>query len=471
MLMFSKFRLREHASLLSLLAKVVDIVLYFLAALFAYYVQFRNLQLTFLYKVAVLVALLLINPIFSSFGIYQSLRGRNFFSYMRSLSFGFLTLVIFLAAIAFITKTGEVFSRSWFLVWHLSAFILLIIFRISLRQILNAMRQKGFNQKHIVIVGSVDAAREIIQHTKSSLWSGFTITKIFDVTSHAMQTKIDEIEVNIIPENFSEYIEKEKIDEVWFASASLEHNKIHEIISALSANIITIRYFPLVFGVELLNHSVAEVFGLPVINIVSSPMTGVNRLIKAIEDRVIAAAILLVISPLFILISILVKLSSKGPIFYKQLRHGWDGKPIPVYKFRSMVVHQEIKGVVTQATVHDKRITPIGKILRKTSLDELPQFINVLQGHMSIVGPRPHALEHNDLYKKLIPAYMQRHQVKPGITGWAQINGWRGETDVLEKMQKRFEHDLYYINHWSLWFDLKIIFLTLFKGFVNKNAY
>lgn len=469
--MYPKFKLSEHSSLLSIIAKLMDILLYVLAAFLAYYLQFRYIQLTFLYKIAFLVALLLVNPIFSAFGVYQSLRGRSFTSYMRTLCLAFITLMIVLAALAFVTKTGEIFSRNWFLMWQAMAFVLLTLFRITLRQILNTMRKRGFNQKYIVIIGTVDAVHDIIQRTQQALWSGFTIAKIFVVNPTETLNYIANIAVEKVPENLSEYIEQHKIDEVWFASASWEYNKIHGILSALNANVVTIRYFPLVFGVELLNHSVAEIFGLPVINIVSSPMTGVNRIIKAIEDRVLASIILLLISPIFLVIAVLVKLSSKGPVFYKQMRHGWDGKPICVYKFRSMVVHQEQKGIVTQATSNDARVTSIGKLLRKTSLDELPQFINVLQGAMSIVGPRPHALEHNELYKKLIPAYMQRHQVKPGITGWAQVNGWRGETDALEKMQKRLEYDLYYINHWSLWFDIKIIFLTVFKGFVHKNAY
>jgi len=156
---------------------------------------------------------------------------------------------------------------------------------------------------------------------------------------------------------------------------------------------------------------------------------------------------------------------------FKQRRHGWDGKVINVYKFRTMKLNAEDNGYVAQATVNDSRITPFGAFLRKTSLDELPQFYNVLQGRMSIVGPRPHAVQHNELYKDQVDKYMLRHMVKPGITGWAQVNGYRGETDTLEKMKKRIEYDLYYIENWSLWFDLKIIFMTLFKGFIHKNAY
>lgn len=207
------------------------------------------------------------------------------------------------------------------------------------------------------------------------------------------------------------------------------------------------------------------------INLTTSPMEGVGRVIKAIEDRIIATLILILITPVLITIATLVKLTSKGPIIYKQKRHGWDGKEITIYKFRSMRVHQEDQGKVTQAQKNDSRFTPIGGFLRRSSLDELPQFINVLQGRMSIVGPRPHAIEHNEYYKEIVEDYMLRHKVKPGITGWAQVNGWRGETDTPEKMIRRVEHDLTYIDNWSLWLDLKIIVLTIFKGFINKNAY
>ena len=170
-------------------------------------------------------------------------------------------------------------------------------------------------------------------------------------------------------------------------------------------------------------------------------------------------------------IAMAVKLSSPGPIYFKQKRNGWNGSVINVYKFRSMYLHQEDDGQVTQATKGDPRITPLGRFLRRTSLDELPQFINVLQGRMSIVGPRPHAVAHNDYYKLHVPRYMLRHKVKPGITGWAQVHGLRGETDTIEKMEKRVEYDLFYIEHMSLWFDLRIMAMTVFKVFAGRNAY
>jgi putative colanic acid biosynthesis UDP-glucose lipid carrier transferase len=176
------------------------------------------------------------------------------------------------------------------------------------------------------------------------------------------------------------------------------------------------------------------------------------------------------LSPLLAFIAVMVKISSPGPVLFRQLRQGVSGKPFHCLKFRTMVMHFE-KGTITQATAQDSRITPIGRLLRKTSMDELPQFINVLLGNMSVVGPRPHALQHNEYYSKQVGRYMQRHMTKPGITGWAQINGYRGETDTLNKMAKRVEFDIYYMNNWSFWLDLKIIFWTAFRGWTGKNAY
>jgi Undecaprenyl-phosphate glucose phosphotransferase len=232
-----------------------------------------------------------------------------------------------------------------------------------------------------------------------------------------------------------------------------------------------VTFVPDIYGFQLLNHAIGEVAGFPVIHLMQSPLSGAKGYVKAIEDRVLAALILLAASPLMMLIIIGVRLSSPGPILFRQLRGGLQGERILVWKFRTMRHQEEAAGQVTQATPADQRVTPFGAFLRRTSLDELPQFFNVLRGDMSIVGPRPHAVEHDKFYRQKIDAYMLRHHVKPGISGWAQINGWRGETGEIEKMEMRIKHDLYYVNNWSLWFDLRIIFRTIFTMFVGKNAH
>jgi len=208
-----------------------------------------------------------------------------------------------------------------------------------------------------------------------------------------------------------------------------------------------------------------------VISIFDNPHDGVSGWSKRLEDILLATGVMLVIAIPMLIIALGVKLSSPGPVIFKQRRYGINGEEIEVWKFRSMTVCDNDESNIQQATRCDVRITKLGGFLRKTSLDELPQFINVLKGDMSIVGPRPHAVAHNELYREDIHRYMMRHKVKPGITGWAQINGWRGETDTIEKMEKRIEFDLEYIRNWSIYLDLKIFLLTIFKGFVNKNAY
>jgi putative colanic acid biosynthesis UDP-glucose lipid carrier transferase len=199
-------------------------------------------------------------------------------------------------------------------------------------------------------------------------------------------------------------------------------------------------------------------------------MTGTEKRLKTLFDWVTALLLTVLLSPVLLLIAILIKLSSRGPVLFRQTRHGVGGEPMQIVKFRSMTVHQETAGQLTQAAPGDARVTTIGRFLRRTSLDELPQLFNILKGDMSLVGPRPHAVEHNDLYKSRIPRYMLRHKVKPGITGWAQVNGFRGQTDTREKMALRIEHDLWYIQNWSLWLDVKILLLTPLV-MLHRNAY
>ena len=247
--------------------------------------------------------------------------------------------------------------------------------------------------------------------------------------------------------------------------------RIIRMLDNLRDTTASVYFVPDIFMADLIQARVDHVNGIPVVAVCETPFYGVNGLIKRVSDLILASAIVLLISPLLLLVAAGVKLASPGPVIFKQRRYGLDGQEIVVYKFRSMSV-QEDGGVVTQARRGDQRITPLGVILRATSLDELPQFINVLQGRMSIVGPRPHAVAHNEQYRKLIKGYMVRHKVKPGITGWAQVNGFRGETETLEKMERRIEFDLAYLRNWSLSLDLNIMLRTLYVLlFKRSNAY
>jgi putative colanic acid biosynthesis UDP-glucose lipid carrier transferase len=321
-----------------------------------------------------------------------------------------------------------------------------------------------------VIVGAGRLGQAIARQINASPWSGFEVAVFFDDNTDKIGSSIQGI--TVLPANdLASWLAINAVDEIWFALPLRAEERLHALLYALRHSMVNIRYVPNLTSLRLLNHAPREVLGFSMLDLSVSPMSEpANRLLKSLEDKLVALIILLLISPLMLVLALGVKLTSHGPVFYRQQRHGWNGDSFDVLKFRSMVVHHEQDGQVTQAKQGDARITSFGAFLRRTSMDELPQFFNVLKGDMSIVGPRPHAVAHNDYYSEQIDGYMLRHKMKPGITGWAQVNGWRGETDTLDKMQKRVEFDLWYIEHWSLWLDIKIIIMTIFKGFVHSNA-
>lgn len=469
--MLPKGLLKEYSRALSMLVRGMDMVCILLGGWLAYIVKFDGYILSVPYAYALIMGAVVTSIVFSSLNIYASIRGENFLRHIMTLVQGVIVMALLLTGLTFFTKSGTNYSRLWFLIWIAFASALLIFCRCSLLLVLRFMRSKGLNERRVVILGADHLGVKIAGTIQQALWTGFRIVTFLDDDAINKQQVVNQIPVRQTPANLSQYLTDNAIDELWLALPLGAEARVKSIIYELRHHTINLRFALDIFGLDLLNHSITEVAGFPVLNISSTPMAGINRFIKAIEDRVLAFLILVLISPLLLLIALGVKLTSKGPVFFKQHRLGWDGRIIKIYKFRTMYMHQEKQGVVTQATANDKRVVPFGRFLRKTSLDELPQFINVLQGRMSIVGPRPHALEHNDLYKESIHTYMQRHRVKPGITGWAQVNGWRGETDTLNKMEKRVEYDLYYINNWSFGFDVKIILLTIFRGFINRNAY
>lgn len=465
--------LKEYSRPLSMLLRGLDAGTVLLAGWLAYFYRFGEYMLPTAYLVVLVFGTFLTTPVLSFFDIYSSVRGRGFWRHILSLVQALCLLAMLLACSAFITKTGELFSRAWFMLWMGFSLGALILFRFSLLILLRLMRKRGWNERRVVVVGLGDLGSQLVETVQQALWTGFRIVTLFDDQAQGKPERICGIPVVQTPGNLSAYLrsQPQDIDEVWLALPLRAEEEVKKILHELRHDTVAVRLVLDVFGLGLLKHSITQVDRFSMLDLNASPMVGLNRLIKAIEDRVLAAIILILISPLLLLITFAVKLSSKGPVFFKQRRHGWDGRVIKIYKFRTMHVHQEEAGRVTQASHNDQRITPLGRFLRRSSLDELPQFINVLQGRMSIVGPRPHALQHNEYYKDSINAYMQRHKVKPGITGWAQVNGWRGETETLDKMKKRVECDLYYIENWSPLFDLQIIFLTFLRGFINRNAY
>jgi len=469
--MFPKGLLKEYAVLLRIVAQGLDILALISGALIAHAWRFNHLNLSSNYQIAILLAIFLALGLFPLFGLYQSWRGKSRFIHLRTLTSAWITVFIILVVIAFLTKTSTTISRQWAVAWGFSAWFLLIAMRVVLGQFLRLMREHGLNHKKVIILGAGGLGQEVLRRINTSSWTGLDVTAFLDDKESLHGKILDGVKVKGPISVLATIAEREKPDEIWIALPLYAEMRVKDILHDLRHSTATIRYVPDIFGFRLINYSVTEIAGMAVLDLSASPITGINWFVKTIEDKLLALIILTLVSPLMLIIAFGIKVSSRGPIIFKQLRHGWDGKPIKVYKFRTMVMHDEENGCVTQAFKNDPRITKFGALLRATSIDELPQFFNVLQGRMSIVGPRPHAIEHNEQYKDKIDDYMKRHKVKPGITGWAQINGWRGETDTLEKMKKRVEFDLYYIENWSLWLDIKIILRTLVSGFAHKNAY
>lgn len=469
--MLPKGLLKEYSKTLAVLIRLLDMAVVFVAGFAAAYVKFNVFRLEPEYYAAVCLGVAMTPAVFSFFNIYTSVRGQGLISHFINLFQALFVIALLLAGFAFFTKMGEAYSRMWFGIWMGFSVTALILYRLMILICLRFMRRRGLNERVVVIFGAGEIGQRFAEAVQQALWTGFRIIYFLDDNAADKAKNINGIPVIQTPASIGAFLKEHAVDEFWLALPLRAEQRVKQVLFELRNETISTRYVLDIFGMDLLNHSISDVAGFPVLNISASPMLGINRWAKALEDRVLAAIILLLISPVLAIIALGVKLTSKGPVFFKQQRLGWDGRVIKVYKFRTMVEHAEAHGKVTQATMHDPRITRFGRFLRRTSLDELPQFINVLQGRMSIVGPRPHALAHNEQYKELITTYMQRHRVKPGITGWAQVNGWRGETDTLEKMEKRVECDLYYINNWSIGFDLKIILLTLFRGFVSRNAY
>lgn len=354
-----------------------------------------------------------------------------------------------------LTKTSGDFSRLWLGTWAIASLLLAWLGRIGLYFFMSWLQGTGVNETRVLLVGSGKSVADIRRRVKSSAWTGYRVVGVTPGDS---------------PRNLEEIVAALDPDEVWICQQPGDTRAAENVLHTLRHSTANIRLVPDLTMLQLVNHGVSIVVGVPMLDLSSSPMEGGNVVVKWLEDKILGALIVLLIAPLLIGVALAVKLTSPGPVIFKQKRHGWNGETIMVYKFRSMYVQDPSKDAV-QATRGDPRVTPLGRFLRASSLDELPQFINVLQGRMSIVGPRPHPLQLNVQYRELIPRYMLRHKVKPGITGWAQVNGLRGETETVEKMEARIQADIYYIEHWSLWFDLRIIFLTIFKGFVGKNAY
>ncbi len=412
----------------------------------------------------------------------NELLGYNLVAYIKKTLIYWFISIFFILGLTFFIKGSDLFSRVSIGIWFITTPFFIIFFTSLNYKFLNFLGIKKRKKTKVVILGAGELGINFLRIIENNPWLGFEVVGFYDdkvkslkdINQAKVKTKIKiKTKTKILGSLKKAHSDAKACN--WqraFIALPLRYEKkINSIVNSFNLDTsVLVDIIPDVFRYQLFNPEWNIIDNIPIITLHSNPIKGLNSVIKKVEDISLSIVILIIISPLFLSIALAIKLTSRGPIFFIQERFGINGKLIRVYKFRSMYVNQSRQEGI-DVKKDDKAVTPLGKIIRKTSLDELPQFINVLQNKMSIVGPRPHAKAFNDKYKKIAPSYMKRHFIKPGITGWAQVNGYRGEASSDDKILKRTQYDLFYINNWSLYFDLKIIFLTIVKGFINKNAY
>jgi len=464
-------RIRQYDSKINAIARLIDsgiILLTFIAS-----VDFLAAEWAASYLPVVFASIVLFNFFAESQDAYRSWRGAGLRDEVLAILFSWLSAICLLILVDVVFLKTNIYSEEFVIGWVALVPIQLISWHVIVRGTLGYFRAKGFNTRQVAIVGATPLAARLKRAFEGMEWSGFRFAGYYDDRALGVSGRRLGEEQALVVGDIKQLVKdckSGKIDTVYITLAMSAELRIKKLTEALADTTASVYLVPDLFTFNLLNSRWVDYQGITAISIYETPFAGLDSTAKRLEDIVLSLIILVVVSLPMLVIASLVKITSPGPVLFKQTRYGADGHQINVWKFRSMTV-EDNGSDIKQATRGDARITPLGAFLRKTSLDELPQFFNTLGGSMSIVGPRPHAVAHNEEYREKIQGYMLRHKVKPGITGLAQINGFRGETDTLDKMEGRIRYDLKYIQTWAISLDLKIIFLTIFKGFTDKNAY
>jgi putative colanic acid biosynthesis UDP-glucose lipid carrier transferase len=444
--------------------KIVDPFIVVLTGLLSYYLRFGDIELPSHIETAIVFVFALTIVVFAVLDVYRWRPDEGLRRGIERLVGGWFGIVLTLVVLLYATRTGALFSRQWLGVWSALAFAGMFAARMGVLFALRTLHRRRLMLRRIAIVGAGQLGREIARRFARAPALGMRVVAFYDDVPELTGKNLEGVPVRGSVAEVKLHLREDRIDQVWIALPLRASDRVKGLLAELLPQNVKVRFVPDIFGFQLLNHSFSEVCGFPVVNISESPLSGLKGALKWIEDKTVALAILALVWPVMIAIAIVIKLDSPGPVLFRQRRSGLDNREIVVWKFRTMVVHDETQvASVPQARKGDPRVTRFGAFLRRTSLDELPQFINVLMGDMSVVGPRPHAFWLDEFNRDKVPRYMLRSWIKPGITGWAQICGWRGETDEVWKMEMRVQHDLYYIENWSLGFDLYIILMTLFR--------
>ena len=458
-------------------ARAVEFALVMLAGLVVYQIYLAaNLLLDGAYWLATAGAAALTILVFQAIGVYSVQAFRSFFLYALRIVAGWSLVFLVLLAAVFFAKVGDDFSRVWLAGWFVLGLGFLLVERIGLHVLVSSLTRNGRFDRRTAIVGGGELAESMIRALKAQHDIGIQLVGIFDDRAEDRSPDV----VSGYPklgsvDDLVEYARRTSLDLIVFTLPISAETRLLQILAKLWVLPIDIRLSAHSSKLRLRPRAYSYIGTVPLLDLFDKPIADWDLVLKWLFDKIVGAAMLLVLSPLFIAVAAAVKLDSRGPILFRQKRFGFNNELIEVFKFRSMYIDQADENAAKLVTKDDPRVTRVGRFIRKTSLDELPQLFNVVfKGNLSLVGPRPHALHakaEDRLYDQVVDGYFARHRVKPGITGWAQVNGWRGETNTSEKIQRRVEHDLYYIENWSVFFDLYILALTPFALVSSENAY
>lgn len=466
--------LKKHSKFFETLVLIFDWITLSGSWIVAYYLRFyyplipvsKGIPPFLTYLTLLVIMLPLWYIVFKAFGLYRPRRISSKAAEILDIAKGTTISIVILVSFTFFVRKYE-FSRLTFLYFWIICVITLCVERILFRELLRFIRKRGYNLRHALIVGTGNLGQEVTDRLHGHPELGIKIRGFLSDDQSQIGNELKGFKVLDTCSNIRNVVLVNKIDMVLITLPLSAHERLKRILDDIGDEMVSIMLIPDLIELATLRGGIGEFEGMPIISLRDTPLYGWNLVIKRVTDVVLSITILLAVSPIMLVISVLVKATSRGPVFYSQERMGLDGKIFSMLKFRTMEPQAEKATGPVWAAKGDSRRTPIGAFLRKTSMDELPQFFNVLKGDMSIVGPRPEREFFIKQFRDKIPKYMLRHKMKAGITGWAQISGWRGNTSL----EKRIEYDLYYIENWSLWFDLEIMWLTIWRGLVNKHAY
>lgn len=466
--------IKDNQKLFNRLHVLLDAVIIVIAYVAAWYFRFKSgffaLSSWYISLTQYMKYLVLIVPVYLAlyylFQLYtpKRVQGRRLEAWhiFQANIIGLLVFILYL----YLAKLTD-YSRKMLFVFFCFNVVFEVVFRNLLRYILRKYRKRGYNQKHVLLVGYSQAAEGYIDRVLSHPEWGYNIRGILD-DNRTRGTEYHGIKILGTTENLSVILPENKLDEIVITLSLAEYHKLARIVGMCEKSGVHTKFIPDYNNVIPTRPYTEDILGMPVINIRHVPLSNAfNAFLKRCVDIFGALVAIILFSPVMLVTAIIIKVTSPGPLIFKQERIGKHNHPFYMYKFRSMVVQEEKTEKQGWTTKNDPRVTPVGKFIRKTSIDELPQLFNILVGDMSLVGPRPERPQYVEKFREEIPRYMIKHQVRPGMTGWAQVNGYRGDTSI----RKRIEHDLYYIENWTIGLDIKILFLTVFKGFINKNAY